>query len=60
MYDSINLDGELCKVNTDRFNHKGGQSRDTHVVISHDLFTFLARLKVGLTIMFLVFGGFQK
>ena len=35
-------------------------SSDTHVVISHVLFTFRARLKVCLTIIFLVFGGVQK
>ena len=29
---------------------QGGQSRDTHVVILQDLFTFCARLKVVLTI----------
>ena len=39
---------------------QGGQSRDTHVVISHILFTFCARLKVCLTIIFLVYGGVQK
>ena len=32
-----------------------GQSRDTQVVISHDLFTFCARLKVCFTIIFLAF-----
>ena len=44
----------------DRFDHKGGQSRDTHVVISQDLFTLCAWFKVCLTIIFLFFGGFQK
>ena len=39
---------------------QGGQSRDTHVVISHVLFSFFARFKVGFTIIFLFFGGFQK
>ena len=38
----------------------GGQSRDTHVVISHVLFSFFARFKVCFTIIFLLFGGFQK
>ena len=37
-----------------------GQSRDSHVVISQVLLTFCARLKVFLTIIFLVFGGVQK
>ena len=36
------------------FIYKGGQSRDTHMVISHDLFTFCARLKVSLTIIIFV------
>ena len=41
--------------------HKqGGQSRDTHVVISHVLFSFFARFKVCFTIIFLLFDGFQK
>ena len=40
--------------------HQRGQSRDTHVVMSHVLFTFCARLKVCLTIIFLVYGGVQK
>ena len=39
---------------------QGGQSRDTHVVISHVLFSFFARFKVCFTIIFLFFGGFQK
>ena len=39
---------------------QGGQSRDTHVVISHVLFNFFARFKVRFTIIFLVLGGFQK
>ena len=39
---------------------QGGQSRDTHVVISHILFTFCARLKVCLTNIFVVCGGVQK
>ena len=39
---------------------QGGQSRDTHVVISHVLFRFFARFKVRFTIIFLFFGGFQK
>ena len=42
------------------FQHQGGQSRDTHVVISHVLFSFFARFKVCFTINFLFFGGFQK
>ena len=33
---------------------QGGQSRDTYVIISHVLFTVCARLKVVLTIIFLV------
>ena len=39
---------------------QGGQSRDTHVVISHVLFSFFARFKVCFTIIFLFFGGFHK
>ena len=39
---------------------QGGQSRDTHVVISHVLFSFFARFKVRFTIIFLFFGGFQE
>ena len=39
---------------------QGGQSRDTHVVISHVLFSFFARFKVCFPIIFLFFGGFQK
>ena len=39
---------------------QGGQSRDTHVVISHVLFSFFSRFKVCFTIIFLLFGGFQK
>ena len=41
-------------------NIQGGQSRDTHVVISHVLFIFFPRFKVCFTIIFLFFGGFQK
>ena len=43
-----------------RFVIQGGQSRDTHVVISHVLFTFCARFKVSLTIIVLFAGSFQK
>ena len=39
---------------------QGGQSHDTHVVISHVLFSFFARFKVCFTIILLFFGGFQK
>ena len=39
---------------------QGGQSHDTHVVISHVLFNFFARFKVRFTIIFLFFGSFQK
>ena len=39
---------------------QAGQSCDTHVVISHYLFTFCARLKVCFTIIFMVVGGVQK
>ena len=53
----------LCATRNDYHVYllgQGGQSHDTHVVISHDLFTFCARMKVCLTIIFLVFGGVQK
>ena len=47
----------ICSTSTSFFNNTETSgyhiyiSRDTHVVISHALFTFYARLKVCLTIM---------
>ena len=38
-----------CNYILDLPKKQSGQSRDTHVVISQDLFTFCSRLKVCLT-----------
>ena len=42
------------------FSLQGGQSRDTHVVISYVLFSFFARFKVRFTIIFLFLVAFRN
>ena len=51
-----NLNIIIRKHWSNSIRSRGGQSRDTHVVFSHVLFTLCARLNVCLTIIFLVFG----